>query len=52
MRIIDAMQGRDRVVWALSLLAGLRFGEIQALRWEHVDFEAAVIRVRASHDPA
>jgi integrase len=35
-----------RVAFAVGALAGLRTGEVLALRWEHVDLEAARIHVR------
>jgi integrase len=37
-------------VWATALYAGLRRGELQALRWRDVDLEAGVIRVEGSWD--
>jgi integrase len=33
------------VLWALALYSGLRRGELWALRWEDIDFEAGVIHV-------
>jgi integrase len=40
----------DRVLWSLALYAGLRRGELMALRWEDVDLAAGVIRVERSWD--
>jgi integrase len=40
----------DRAVWATALYAGLRLGELQALRAEDVDLPAGVIRVERSWD--
>lgn len=37
-------------LWAIALYAGLRRGELWALRWEDVDFDAGVIHVRRSWD--
>lgn len=48
--LIAAVRERDRAVWATAFYAGLRRGELQALRWKHVDFTAGVIRVRRSYD--
>ncbi len=36
---------RDRLIYMLAIYAGLRRGEILALRWEHIDFNAGAIRV-------
>lgn len=36
---------RYRLIYMLALYAGLRRGEILALRWEHIDFAAGAIRV-------
>jgi len=48
-RLLDALQ-RDRALWATALFAGLRRGELRALRWETVDFDRGVIRVVSSWD--
>lgn len=40
---------RASVVYALALWAGLRRGEIAALRWSDIDFEQRVIRVKRSY---
>jgi integrase len=39
-----------RTLYALAMFAGLRLGEIRALRWEDVDLKGGLIRVRASLD--
>jgi integrase len=41
---------RDRALWATALYAGLRRGELQALRWEDVDLGTNVIHVERSWD--
>jgi integrase len=41
---------RDRAVWATALYAGLRLGELRALRDEDVDLQAAVIHIERSWD--
>jgi integrase len=40
---------QDRAIFALAAYAGLRVGELRALRWEGIDFERHVIRVRESY---
>jgi integrase len=49
--LIDAAQARDRGLWACAFYAGLRLGELYALRWEHVDLASGVLHVQASYDP-
>jgi integrase len=41
----------DRALWATALYAGLRRGELLALRWGDVDLAQGVIRVERSYDP-
>jgi integrase len=48
--LIEALPNRDRALWATALYAGLRRGELQALRWSEVDFAEGVIRVERSWD--
>ncbi|MCA1697890.1 MAG: site-specific integrase [Actinobacteria bacterium] len=48
--LISALPDGDRALWATALYAGLRRGELQALRWSDVDLEAGVIRVERSFD--
>lgn len=42
----------DRALWATALYAGLRRGELMALRWQDVDFDAGSIRVERGWDSA
>lgn len=49
-RLLAALPERDRPVWATALYAGLRRGELLALRWEDVDLAADLIRVERSYD--
>ncbi len=42
--------GRDRTLWATAIYAGLRRGELMALRWKDVDVARGVIRVEQSYD--
>jgi integrase len=48
--LLAAVPQRDRVVWALALYAGLRRGEIMALRWRDLDFTEREIRVERGWD--
>jgi len=49
-RLLAALPERDRPVWAAALYAGLRRGELLALRWENVDLASGVIRVERAYD--
>ncbi len=48
--LIAALSEGDRALCATPLYAGLRRGELQALRWSDVDLEAGLIRVERSSD--
>jgi integrase len=48
--LLEALPEAERAAWATAFYAGLRVGELRALRWRHVDFEAGVIRVEAGWD--
>lgn len=50
--LIAAVPPRDRAIWATALYAGLRLGELRALRVEDVDLAAGVIHVEHGWDPA
>jgi integrase len=50
-RLIAAVQSEDRALWATALYAGLRYGELRALRWSAVDLPGGTISVRESWDP-
>jgi integrase len=50
--LIAAAPERDRATWATALYAGLRLGELRALRVSDVDLAAGVIRVERGWDPA
>jgi integrase len=45
-----AVLQRDRALWATAMYAGLRRGELQALRVEDIDLKAGVIHVRRGWD--
>lgn len=49
-RILAAVAPDDRALWATAIYAGLRRGELMALRWEDVDLAAGVIHVRRGWD--
>jgi integrase len=42
---------RDRALWATALYAGLRRGELMALRWSDVDLASGTLHVERSYDP-
>jgi integrase len=50
-RLLDVLPVQDRALWATALYAGLRYGELRALRWSAVDLAAGAIRVTESWDP-
>lgn len=47
-QLLDVLPVEDRALWATALYAGLRYGELRALRWSAVD---RAIRVTESWDP-
>jgi integrase len=49
-QLLAVLPERDRPIWATALFAGLRRGELMALRWEDVDLAAGVIRIERSYD--
>jgi integrase len=49
--LLAALPASDRAVWATAMYAGLRRGELSALRWEDVDLAGGRIRVERSWDP-
>lgn len=51
-RLLDALPPGERAAWSTAFYAGLRVGELRALRWHHVDFDAGVVRVQAGWDDA
>ncbi len=50
--LIAAAPERDRAAWATAMYAGLRLGELRALRVEDVDLAAGVIHVERGWDTA
>jgi integrase len=49
-KLLMAVPAEDRPVWATALYAGLRYGELRALRWGAVDVAGGTIEVRESWD--
>lgn len=50
-RLTAALPAGDQPTWATALYAGLRYGELRALRWGAVDLAGGTIAVRESWDP-
>jgi integrase len=48
--LLEALPEIDRAMWATAMYAGLRLGELRALRWEDIDLSAGIIRVQRSWD--
>jgi integrase len=49
-KLLEALTVDDRPLWATAMYAGLRRGELMALRIEDVDLATGVIHVRRSWD--
>jgi integrase len=49
-RLLAALKAPERTIWATAMYAGLRLGELRALRWADVNLAAGVIHVRRSWD--
>lgn len=50
--LVDALEGSlDRALWATAFYAGLRRGELMALRWGDVDVANGTIHVEQAYDP-
>ena len=48
--LIEALPPRDQALFGLAVYAGLRLGEILALRWEDIDLKGLTLRVERSWD--
>jgi integrase len=49
-RLLTALPPEERALWSVALFAGLRRGELRALRWRDIDLDAGVIRVERGWD--
>ena len=47
--LIAKLDPQDRATWALAFYAGLRLGELRALRWRDVDFDQGELHVERSY---
>lgn len=48
--LVAAVPAKDRAIWAIAMYAGLRRGELQALRVRDVDLAAGVVHVERGWD--
>ena len=48
--LLAALPAEDRALWATAMYAGLRSGELRALKWTDVDLAGGVIRVERGWD--
>jgi integrase len=48
--LFEALPEGDRALWATAFYAGLRLGELRALRWDDIDLAAGLIRIERSWD--
>jgi integrase len=48
--LLAALPDDQRALWSTAFYAGLRRGELRALRWTDVDFDAGLIRVARGWD--
>lgn len=51
LRLVMALETTDHAIYGTALFAGLRLGELRALRWREVDLNEGVIYERRSWDP-
>ena len=49
-KLLDALDEKDRPLWATAMYAGVRRGELMALRIEDIDLATGVIHVRRGWD--
>ena len=47
-QLVEALPAEDRALWATALYAGLRRGELRALRWSYVDLDGGTMTVLSS----
>jgi integrase len=48
--LLELVPDGDRAIWATATYAGLRRGELLALRWTDIDFDNSLIRVERGWD--
>jgi integrase len=48
--LLAALPEQDRPLWATAFYAGLRRGELRALRWDDIDLTEGIIHVRRGWD--
>jgi integrase len=48
--LLAAVPDGDRAIWATAMYAGLRRGELLALRWSDIDLDAQVIHIEQAWD--
>jgi integrase len=48
--LLEALPEEDRALWATAFYAGLRRGELRALKWSDIDLKRRIIRVERSLD--
>jgi integrase len=48
--LLAAVPDRDRAIWGTAIYAGLRRGELLALRWQDVDLKSCTLDVVRSWD--
>jgi integrase len=49
-KLLAALPPSEQALWATAFYAGLRRGELRALRWNDVDLDKGIIRVERSWD--
>ena len=49
--LVSLTPDEDRAIWATAVYAGLRYGELRALRWSAIDLAGGQVEVRESWDP-
>lgn len=49
-RLLDALPDEQRALWATAFYAGLRRGELRALRWSDVNLDVGLLRVERGWD--
>jgi integrase len=49
-QLLAALAVEDRALWATAAYAGVRAGELQALRWSDVDLASGILRIERAWD--